>query len=541
MNINHKILISFLILQFLGHSYIQAQAPKFSWAKQSIGAMEGAKAVLDNSGNLYVVGYFKKTAVFDEVSLTSTAASSMFLVKYDASGIVQWALSAGGSESYEFCYGLGITLDDSDNIYVTGSFNYTATFGDISLTSQGNDDFFIAKYGASGDVQMAFNAGQGSDHQSGEGIAVDVTGNIYVTGNFRGTTTFGNLTLTNRVSEVFIAKYDPLGKVVWAQKVEGGSGYDRGKEVKVDGMGNIYMTGSFRDSATFGDITLNSVGYEDIFLAKYDGSGKIIWVKQAGGESNDGSAGLVIDGESNIYVTGSFIGTASFDDISLTSFGNSDMFTAKYDGTGSVIWVKQAGGEGDISYGGAYNDGLGIALDPSGNVYATGSFAELSTFGDLAVNDPLIVKYDTDGNVLWVKGAEVESEYFVYGSSIAVDDLGNSYLMGAIRGNAAFDGFKLSTEEWGMFVAKIENISKINIAPELSVPSSLVKVEGENIEFVVTATDEDSDDLQFSLIGNIPEGASIDGTSGLFSWTPMEDQGPATYTFNVNVSDGLLN
>jgi uncharacterized repeat protein (TIGR01451 family) len=190
-------------------------------------------------------------------------------------------------------------------------------------------------------------------------------------------------------------------------------------DTDTDANGNVYATGSFSSTVNFGGITLTpgdgSTGSADIFLAKYDPDGNVVWVKQAGGERQNEARKIKVDNDSNIYLTGQFSGTASFDSISLTvSSGDSydrEIFVAKYDPDGNVVWVKQAGGE-------RQNEARKIKVDNDSNIYLTGQFSGTASFdsisltvssGDSYDREIFVAKYDPDGDIEWAKQAEVSS------------------------------------------------------------------------------------------------------------------------------------
>src|SRR5688572_25082949 len=175
-----------------------------------------------------------------------------------------------------------------------------------------------------------------SNDDSGRSVATDAQGNNYVTGHFKGIATIGNATLTSSgLYDIFIAKYNASGTLLWAKQA-GGTGDDQGYSIAVDGSGNSYVTGHFKGIATFGTTTLTSSGLYDIFIAKYNASGTLLWAKQAGGARNDSGQGIAVDGSGNSYVAGYFEGiTATFGTTTFTSNGgNDDVFIAKYDASG---------------------------------------------------------------------------------------------------------------------------------------------------------------------------------------------------------------
>jgi hypothetical protein len=331
-----------------------AQAPNCLWAKSAGGTDVdyGRSVTTDASGNVYVMGYFySPTITFGTTTLTNagtTGYSDMFIAKYDAAGNVLWAKSAVGIDSDR---GYSVTTDASGNVYVTGSFDSpTITFGTTTLTNAGYTDIFIAKYDAAGNVLWAKSEG-GTSYDEGYSVATDASGNVYVTGYFISSITFGTTTLSNAGEEdMFIAKYDAAGTVLWA-KSEGGTSNDYFRSVSTDASGNVYVTGYFYSpTITFGTTTLTNAGGFDIFIAKYDAAGNVLWAKSAGGTDDDLGYSVTTDASGNVYVTGSFDSpTITFGTTTLTNAGSVDMFIAKYDGTGTGVGVDEMFGNKEIS------------------------------------------------------------------------------------------------------------------------------------------------------------------------------------------------
>ena len=287
-----------------------------------------------------------------------------------------------------------ISTDDDGNSYVTGGYVGAAYFGSYYLPGSGNFDVYVAKMDVDGNWMWATKAG-GTDDDRGYCITHDAAGNIYVSGIFNGTATFGSYSLTGYgYNDIFVAKMDQNGVWQWAAKA-GGAGHDNGMAIKVDGAGNSYVTGYFNELATFGSYTLTGYGAYDIFVAKLDQNGVWQWATKAGGNSGDIGFGIAMDDESNCYVTGSFQDTATFGLFSLTSSGESDIFVAKLDADGSWVWAAKAGG---ISYDTANS----ITIDGDYNCYVTGYFKEIAVFGLFSLtssgeSDIFVAKIDQNG------------------------------------------------------------------------------------------------------------------------------------------------
>ena len=329
----------FVLLLFCT-TFIFAQSEVWQWAKQAGGTYwdEGCDIAIDSSGNSYVTGYFYGTASFGSTTLTSSGDIDIFVAKLDSSGNWLWVKQAGGTSDD---YGLGIATDSSGNSYVTGYFRGTASFGNTTLTSSGQDDIFVAKLDSNGNWLWAKKAG-GTNNDEGRSIAIDSSGNSYVTGYFYSVTaSFGSITLTSSGSyDIFVAKLDSSGNWLWVKQA-GGNYWDMGYSIAIDSSGNSYVTGYFEGTASFGTTELTSSGDYDIFVAKLDSIGNWLGAKKAGGTLWDWSNGIATDSSGNTYLTGYFSGTASFGGINLTSSGGEDIFVAKayipYDSNDIVV------------------------------------------------------------------------------------------------------------------------------------------------------------------------------------------------------------
>jgi Beta-propeller repeat len=377
----------------------------------------------------------------------------------DAPGVDQsapaasWAVSAGGKD---YDRGFGIAIDNTGNSYVTGEFGGTVTFGSTTLTSKGWRDAFVAKLSPSGKFLWAVSAG-GSDHDSGFEIAVDNAGNSYVTGEFGGTATFGATSFTSKGwRDAFAFKLSPAGKFLWAVSAGGNSG---GHGIAVDNAGNSYVTGGFVGTVSFGSIPLTSKGKNDVFVVKLSPSGKPLWAISVGGSAWEEGVGIAADNAGNSYITGFFNGTVTIGSTTLTSKGWQDIFVFKLSSSGIVLWATAAGGS-------SWDSGSGIAVDNAGNSYVTGDFDGKATFGYATLtskgkNDLFVAKLSPSGKPLWAVSAGGSSAD--YGTGIAVDKEGNSYITGEFDGKATFGTTTLASKGTfyaDAFVAKLSPSGK---------------------------------------------------------------------------------
>ena len=291
---------------------------------------------------------------------------------YAQEPVWEWATNAGGTD---YDHANAIAVDSEGNCYVTGNFVEMATFGEHILVSsdEGDLDIYVAKVDINGNWVWAVRAG-GIDWDSGSDIALDSVGNIYVTGYFMMTADFGPYSLTsNGWDDAFVAKLDQDGNWLWVKQA-GGTHYDGGSAIAIDGEGCCYVTGSFMNTAYFGSLSLTTNEYSDGFIAKFDSSGNWQWAKKTGSSAGE----ITFDNIGNLNIIGHFDGTVHFGTFSLTSYGCEDIFVAKLDSNGNFLWVNQAGGA-------SRDYGVGIAIGGINNVYITGSFMSEAYFGSYSI------------------------------------------------------------------------------------------------------------------------------------------------------------
>lgn len=358
-------------------------------------------AKTDASGNSYITGTFSGTVGFGATTLTSKGFFDIFVAKLDPLGNVVWADRMGSSNPTTGDVGRSLALDPTGNVYVTGAFTGTSDFGATMLTSVGSRNIFVEKLSNSGAVIWAKGFG-GTGDSLGQSIVADSTGNVYVTGNFTGSATFGSKTLTSGGGyDVFVTKLDASGNSSWADSF-GGTGEDDGFGIALDSLNNVYFTGIFSNTANFAGTTLTSAGDSDIYVASVNNSGTLRWAKRMGGTGHDDGVSIAIDSGDHVYVTGDFSATANFGTFNLTSPGNNDVFVERLDSAGNVVWAKGFGGPGGDA-------GFGVTTDGPGNVYVTGTFQGTANFGGIPLssvggNDVFFFELDPAGNVLLAQG-----------------------------------------------------------------------------------------------------------------------------------------
>jgi hypothetical protein len=227
--------------------------------------------------------------------------------------------------------GYAVAVDRSGNVFVTGFFSGTADFGGGNLVSAGSGDIFLAKYDANGVHQWSRRFGD-SDDQVGTAIAVDGSGNVFMTGDFAGTVDFGGGNLVSAFDsyDIFLAKYNANGVHQWSHRF-GGVGFSGGSAVAVDGSGNVVVTGAFENGVYFGgNASWVSAGQSDMFVARFSGVGVHQWSRGFGDTGRDNGRGVAVDGSGNVFVAGSSEGPADFGGGDIAGSGSFDIFVAKY-------------------------------------------------------------------------------------------------------------------------------------------------------------------------------------------------------------------
>ncbi|BBK39648.1 hypothetical protein STAQ_47260 [Allostella sp. ATCC 35155] len=298
---------------------------------------------VDGDGAVFVVGSFRETADFDPgagtVELASDGVGSEdqnhFLLKYDANGDLEWAVTSDSSSLNES--GIAVAVDPNGNAIVAGDFTGTVDFdpgaGTVELVSSGQFDqgnFFLAKYESDGDLDWALTADDSSGLEGATSVATDAAGNIFLAGWFDGTLTLDGQVLTTGQDDFtynyFIAKFDADGDLQWARTTGASTGNEYGLTLAVDGDGSAYLSGDFEGTVDFdsgpGALELVATeglgGNSDHFTAKYNDVGQLIWVQTSepaadweGSGSEQARGSDIRDGK--LYLTGSHWGTVDFD------------------------------------------------------------------------------------------------------------------------------------------------------------------------------------------------------------------------------------
>lgn len=551
-----KRLYFFVVALLVGHSLL-AQVVNVSWANRIGSSSDDLLQILtiDGSGNVYIAGSFSGTVDFDPsptttFNLTSAGGGDAFFAKYSSAGVLIWANklgSTGEDEAY------GIAVDASGNVYVAGYFTGTVDFNPDAVTvtnrtSAGFEDAFFGKYSSAGGLNWVNPVGSSAFDDYAYGIAVDASGNVYVTGVFAGTADFDPTgTVLNKTSvggnDAFFARYLSTGGLSWVNQL-GSSG--------TEFVGTVSVSGNFAwiGGSYGGNMNLNPNGSStstgsvsggiDGFFAEYattSGLATGAWgsVQSTG---DDRVRAVNYDG-TTLTTAGTFTGSAtvfgaSTTGVVLTSAGGTDGFFAKHT-TASMSLAFAKG------FGGLTNDGVDhMVVDPSkANIYISGYYSGTADFNpDAAANeltalgsiDAFFAKYAySNGALVYTNsmGASGDDE----ASCIAVDASNNIYVGGVFEGTADFAPGTPTTNLsslglWdGFFVKYAPGVSSTEPTAQ---PTNLVFSNQTGFGFdwsFTAATGAPEGYLGVYKIGSAPTGVPTDGVE---------------YDYNDPIGDGIV-
>lgn len=414
---------------------------------------QGAAIIVDEAGNLYVTGYFTDTADFDPGpethALTAAGNRDIFVLKLDPEKQFVWARQFSGVDDEE---GAALALDHAGNLYVTGYFSGTVDFdpgaAEDTRTANGLRDVFLAKMNKTGDLLGAWQFG-GNDVDFGFSVAVDAVNNVYLAGYFESSVDFDPgpgtvLLLSAGVADAFVLKLNSLGELAWARQF-GGPANQVVYDLAVDDDGNSYATGYFQDTADFdggpGTAPMTATN-RDAFVAKLDTAGALQWARQFSGAAEEHGNSIAVDANGAVVLTGSFQDTVDFDPgvetFELSAEG-SDIFLAKLSPNGEFVWARAFGGS-------EADEGIAVALDSGGSVYASGYFGGRASFGNgtsfttFGNWDIFVLKLTAAGNPVWAR--QLGGSSYDITTTIAYDPRGHLYATGYFYGVLETDGLE---------------------------------------------------------------------------------------------------
>jgi DNA-binding beta-propeller fold protein YncE len=386
--------LAFITLLLASTPAVGLEPPTVEWVARWSGYHgefdSGRTLVLGLSGNVYVTGRGVWTGITGDDFTT---------ISYDSSGNELWVARYDGPVSGDDS-ALDMEIDSSENTYVTGRSTGRGTMWDyttVAYDSSGNE-LWVARYD-----------GPASERDLGTDLAMDASGNIYVTGRSHD---------ESEIWDIATVAYDSAGNELWSARYDSPSGLNAvANDIAVDSFGNVIVTGF---SSSMPQIYWWDCDWVTI---AYDPSGNELWVETYDGPGNlaDMAHAMATDSSGNVYVTGSGTrhGTG-------TDSGN-DVTTVAYDSSGNELWVATYDGPKTIE-----DTAYDIALDSSGNVYVTG---RSDGAGMHWPSDYVTIAYDPSGNELWVARYDGPGDGNDISRSIEVGPFGNIYITGSSSGN----------------------------------------------------------------------------------------------------------
>jgi len=395
--------------------------PTLSWSTYYGGSgtetMTAGCVTGDNSGNGYLFGSTQSTSGIATVGSYKDTLNVMadyidvFLVKFNASGVRQWATYYGGEGEEDAG---GTTCDAQGNVYISGT--TTSTTGIAStgayktyLDSFYDQDAFLVKFDSTGSRLWGTYYG-GEDEEEGYAVACDKSNNIFLVGSTASTTwiatTGAYQTAPAGSRDCFVAKFNSSGSLQWGTYY-GGAALEDGSGVTCDSNKNVFITGSTKSTsgiATTGAHQTSYGGVKDAFLAKFDSSGNIQWGTYYGGNGIDQPFSVVSDETGNAYLTGftgsdsAIVTTGSYQD---TMDLAGDAFLAKFSSTGTIQWATYYGGSNaaqgnSVTYFPGYVYFAGLSSSTN-HIASPGAFQDTIGGGQ----DAILIKFDTSGHRIW--------------------------------------------------------------------------------------------------------------------------------------------
>lgn len=390
-----KIIIALI---FTAIQFTQLNAQSWQWAKKgaSVSSDYLSNICTDANGNAYVIGQFgfyggqpANYMIFDNDTVYINGVDQIFLVKYSPSGNVVWAKSIGGNNPN------------------TGASSYTE-----------------------GGYQVHYDASSNS---------------ILITGSFSGTCFFGPTSLFG-IEDMFLAKLDLNGNYLWVKGIYCNNIFSISNNcLSSDPTGNIYMSGISPDSISFDSTKLPAGNY----LTKYDSNGNVLWAKK---KFVDAYFRKINFFNGDLFALGIITNdTSLIDTVTYISNLSSTSFFTRFDTSGNVKWIKFP-----TSSAGAF--GSDMDMDAMGAFYINGSFkTDINLGGNIVTNanlyDMFIVKYDANGNVIWLRQANASNSVLGYRGVTTGD--GSTYVEGLFDGSASFGSYNLtSTGSNDIYIAR---------------------------------------------------------------------------------------
>jgi Immunoglobulin domain len=490
-------------------------APGYLWYEEaeSITFSGPDDIALDADQNAYVTGNVQLSTLFGGIDLVEnltnyTTYPRHFLTKLNPQGTPLWVHDVN-TDIADCPLAVAAT---TDGVYVGGLFRNLVNFGDVSQLSRTWSAYgsrvFLAKYDGNGNLTWVREVGQLGASSSKVKLALDSSGNVYLAGCYDNFANFGQTQFTNvSNSGIFILKLDGAGNVIRGSDIQFDPGMNYVCNLALDSVGNLVVAGAFTSWVTVENQNGPAIEYINddwlrgaaMFLASYDSTGALKWVRPDGLGGACLPSGLCVDAAGNIMVGGSFQASATFGGVPLTNSLHQDvrdLFLVKYKADGNPMWARQVVGNGNKELG-------GLAVDPVGDVYAVGNGTGSHLFGETAFlastyDERFVAKYHNDGKLAWLRHGNGE---FGKSTGVATTASGNAVVIGmALRKYFTY---------WELFVEKLASSAAVSPPDILVQPASNQVVhQGDNATFSVVTGGAKPQRFQWQFNGHNLAGAT---------------------------------
>lgn len=349
------------------------------------------------------------------------------------SGKEVWRITGNGDDLLNSGF-QEAAVDSEDNVYAAGTFYNVIYFGEDSVGRADEEGIYLAGISAQGDFRWGVTIimlGGISE------MAVDVDGNttllFHVWSNNATLITHDQQIVLKK--DTYMARFNKKGYLDWIKVMPKGFA-----NVGLDGMGNIYVAGQRISPFFSGNEFKDIKGASDLYLAKYNTQGQLIWVRNIWGRNSEVNHGMHVSATGEVYLIGGFETDIHFDDLRLQSTNYFDVYVAKYNSSGQALWVNSAGGSMHEDIGKA------ITVSPEGTVYVTARFrSNAGSFGDATFDRPVLVLAsmdDADGTINWAKPYVQIEGYptFAMPYDLEANFDGSLYITGEIAGSDISNG-----------------------------------------------------------------------------------------------------
>lgn len=421
-----------------------------AWARGYGSGATVTDMAVDAAGNTLVTGSYQGTLTVGTDVLNSNG-TDVFLAKFGPGGQPLWAKSFGGNNTQ---VAQAVTFDGAGNAIVVGNFLGTINFGGGNLNSPGCcfEDLFIAKLDADGNYVWAFQFGDGDVERAKE-VTVNGSDEIFVTGEYKSSLDFGDggIADTGGDFNIFVAKLSAGGAGIWSASFGDGVAQD-GEAIAVDGNGDVIVAGDFEGELSLGTTTLTAPGDQSMFVAKLSGqNGSPIWASSFGDDSASAVAASV-DAQGNAFVGGSYRGSIDFGDGDMTSGNGDDVFVLKFEPGGEVSWWHSYGSSSPQTLGGLAATPAGdafVAGGFAGDIDLGGGTLTSGGGGDVYVGRLLAADGCPQYQAAYGGAGEQSAQ------ALAVNAAGEAFVAGTFTDSIDFGTGPVTAAATDLFVAKL--------------------------------------------------------------------------------------